>query len=225
MVQQKKKKRVVGKMQRNSNVQELFRNRACTVISAMTVTVTAMVTPAIADAFGPGFKSSWEFRSDNDRAVRSGVVDLIERKKVGMYEAPNYNINNTTNVAGDQIGCDVVSTTIGNSGSANAEGQAGAPSVLNSPAVTASSSGNIAGGETGGPLNADNGGGSSSINTSQGVDGSQQTSTVGESQQGGVTGDVGGSQSGLEQTALNDQSISASPLNSSVADSAACVWR
>lgn len=180
--------------------------------------------PAGADGFGPGFSSSWQFRSANDRAVRAGVVDLIERKQAGQFQAPIFNTTNTTNIAGDQINCDVVATTIGNSGSALNEGQSGAPTVLNAPEVHAASTGNVAGGEAGGPLNANGTSGTNTVNTTQGVDGSTQTSNVGDTQQGGVTGDVGGSSSSLDQSARNDQAINSSPLNSSVADSSACTW-
>lgn len=182
-------------------------------------------TQGVADEFGPGFGSSWQFRSANDRAVRSGVVDLMERKEAGQFQAPIYNVNNTTNIAGDQINCDVASTTIGNSGAASSEGRSGAPSVLNSPEVQSLSSGNMAGGESGGPLNASGVSGTNTIDTTQGVYDSTQTSSVGEAQQGGVTGDVGGSTSSLEQQSYNDQSINSSPLNSRVSDSSACAWR
>lgn len=172
----------------------------------------------------------WQFRSADDRIARASVLDLMERKKGGYYDqwtVNNHitnNFNTTTNIAGDQINCDVVATTIGNSGSALNEGQSGAPSVLNAPEVHAASTGNVAGGEAGGPLNANGTSGTNTVNTTQGVDGSTQTSNVGDTQQGGVTGDVGGSSSSLDQSARNDQAINSSPLNSSVADSSACTW-
>jgi hypothetical protein len=149
----------------------------------------------------------------------------MERKQAGQFQAPIFNTTNTTNIAGDQINCDVVSSTVGNSGNSSNTGESGAPSVLNSPVVTAAASGNVAGGEAGGPLNAGGGHGTSTINTDQRVAGSTQTSTVGQAEQGGVTGDVGGSRSSLDQTARNDQAITNSPLNSSVTDSSACTWR
>lgn len=183
--------------------------------------------PSLAQSsdFGPAFGSAYTHRSESDRAVRSGVVDLIERKAAGLYQAPNYNVSNSTNIAGDQINCDVVATTIGNTGNSSNMGESGAPNVLNSPQVTAASSGNIAGGEAGGPLNAGGGVGSNAINTQQGVDGSDQTSSVGSNEQGGVTGDVGDSASNLSQNAQNTQTLDGSPLNSSIAGSSACAWQ
>jgi hypothetical protein len=177
-----------------------------------------------ADGFGPGFSSTYEFRSESDRAVRAGVLDLMERKAAGMFQAPIYNSTYTTNIAGDQINCDVVATTIGNSGSSMVDGQSGAPSVLNSPNVGADATGNLTGGEPVGPLNAGSDGGSNSIQTDQQVAGSTLTSSVGTADVGGVTGDVGGSRSSLEQESSNEQSIAASPLNSSVTGSSACSW-
>lgn len=176
------------------------------------------------EGFGPGFAPSYQFRSDNDRAVRAGVLDLMERKEAGQFQAPIFNSTSTMNIAGDQINCDVTATAIGNSGSAVIDGQSGAPSVLNSPNVNPAATGNLAGGEAGGPLNAGGGGGSNVVNTSQDVDGSTQTSSVGKAEQGGVNGDVGGSRSDLDQEARNHQSIDASALNSSVAGSSACSW-
>jgi hypothetical protein len=190
--------------------------------SAIVYFVLCIPTTAFSQGFGPGFSSSYQFRSDNDRAVKSGVVDLIEKKKAGMYQAPIFNSTTTTNVAGDQINCDLVATTIGNSGSAITDGSSGAPSVLNSPTVQAASVGNQAGREEGGPLNSS--GGSNTINTSQDVSGLTQASNVDKSTQGGVSGEVGGSSSALSQESENDQSVAGSPLNSNIAGSSACSW-
>ena len=184
--------------------------------------LAAAPTATFSQGFGPGFSPSYQFRSDNDRAAKSGVVDLIEKKKAGMYQAPIYNSTATTNVAGDQINCDLAATTIGNSGSAITDGSSGAPSVLNSPTVQAASVGNQAGREEGGPLNSS--GGSNTINTSQDVSGLTQASNVDKSTQGGVSGEVGGSSSALSQESKNDQSIAGSPLNSNIAGSSACSW-
>ncbi|WP_292068579.1 hypothetical protein [Marivita sp. XM-24bin2] len=183
----------------------------------------AIPNTALAQGFGPGFSSSYQFRSDNDRAVKSGVVDLIEKKKAGMYQAPIFNSTTTTNVAGDQINCDLAATTIGNSGSAITDGSSGAPSVLNSPTVQAASAGNQSGREESGPLNSS--GGSNTINTTQDVSGLTQSSSVDTSTQGGVSGEVGGSSSALSQESENDQSVAGSPLNSHITSSSACSWK
>lgn len=193
-------------------------------ISCLLFIAVLVASPAFSEGFGPGFSGTYQFRSDNDRAVRVGVLDLMERKEAGFFQAPIFNSNSTTTIAGDQIICDVAATTFGNSGSGVFEGQSGAPSVLNSPDVSAAATGNLAGGAAGEPLNATGGGGSSSVNTSQGVESSSQTSTVGVAEQGGVVGNVGGSQSSLEQVSRNEQSIQSSALNSSVAGSSACLW-
>ena len=191
--------------------------------TSVSLTISQIV---YADGFGPGFSSSYQFRSDNDRAVRAGVVDLMERKAAGQFQAPVFNSTTTTNIAGDQVNCDVVATTIGNSGGSVIEGTAGAPSVLNSPNVNAGATGNLAGGEAGGALSAggEGGGGSNVVNTSQDVNGSSQTSSVGTAEQGGVTGNVGGSRSSLEQVSRNEQDFNSSALNSSIAGSSACSW-
>jgi hypothetical protein len=189
------------------------------------ISVTCIPMPGFSDGFGPGFSSAWQFRSANDRAVRAGTVDLIERKQAGQYQAPVYNVTNTTNVAGDQINCDVVATTVGNTGNAMNTGQSGAPSVLNSPSVTSTATGNTSAGDAGGPLNGGGSGGTNSVSTTQGVTDSTQSSNVGTTDLGGVSGSVGGSQSDLTQSADNAQSIRSSPLNATIADSAACSWR
>lgn len=194
-------------------------------LTSIVIAVASVQALAQSSDFGPGFGASYAHRSENDRAVRAGVVDLIERKKAGLYQAPIYNVTNSTNIAGDQINCDIAATTIGNTGSSSNQGESGAPSVLNSPQVTSASTGNIAGGEAGGPLNAGGSVGSNAINTQQGVDGSSQTSSVGSSEQGGVTGDVGDSTSNLSQDAHNTQTVDGSPLNSSIAGSSACSWQ
>lgn len=149
----------------------------------------------------------------------------MERKKAGQFQAPTYNVTNTTNVAGDQINCDLAATTVGNTGTAMNTGQSGAPSALNSPSVTSAASGNTSAGDAGGPLNGGGSRGVNTVSTTQDVTDSTQASNVGTTDQGGVNGTVGGSRSNLTQSADNAQTLSASPLNASDTDSSTCAWR
>lgn len=104
-------------------------------------------------ANGYGEDSSWQFETSADQANMAAVQNMIQQKKAGMYQAPNYNTTNVTNI-GKQYNCGVYATSYGNYGT-NTQGG-------NSPSTTgasASSSGNSSSstvgqdGPTTGPIN------------------------------------------------------------------------
>jgi hypothetical protein len=177
---------------------------------------TVHLGEAHADVFSLSPSGSFKFLSPDDRAVRIGELDLIERKKGGMYAAPVYNISNIT--------CDISSSSNGNSGTANTDGNSGAPSALNNPMVTSDAIGNSAGGETSDALNSAGNYGTSTVNTSQTVDGSSQSSTIGQTEIGGISGSVAGSNSTLSQNALNEQTLTETVITSNLSEVTACTW-
>lgn len=199
--------------------------RACLVVFLAAACHVPSSKPAQADEFGAGLTSAWQFRTASETMIRSNSAQMIQRVESGESLGPLYTINNTTKIFGDQIICEIVATSIGNTATTSNVGESGAPSILNSPVVTASAIGNVAGGEAGDPLNAGGRTGTNTIEVQQNVNDSSQTSTVGQTDQSWSAGDVGGTSSRLVQRVTNEQSMNNSPLNSSVSNSTACYWR
>lgn len=158
----------------------------------------------------------WQFLNPSERSVRAGQLDLMLRYQRGFYRAPIYNIDNTTNVAGDQYNCTVSATTSANSAFASTSGSSGAPTVLNAPTVDATTNGNAADLALGTPLS-----GSASASNSQTVGGSTLSSNANPSI-GGVSGTIAGSTNSLSQATSNAQSVLNSPLTATVTGSNAC---
>lgn len=146
-------------------------------------------------------------------------AEQLLRAQTHQYQSPNYNI--TTNVAGDQYNCDVSATTSGNSGLVTSSGTSGAPTVVNTPSLSAGSRANESLSESTAPLN----GGSSSVSTSQSATGSTISSSVNDSALGGVSGTIHGSSNALNQSGRNDQQIQGSNLTANVSGSTACSTR
>ena len=81
----------------------------------------------------------WQFQTSADKANKSVVLDLIERKKGGYYDGFNTYVTNNTNI-GSQVNCNNNANATGNIAD---NGQAGPNTEANGdPNISADSTGN-----------------------------------------------------------------------------------
>lgn len=153
---------------------------------------------ASAHANNYGESYGWQFRTSADRANQAIVLDLMERRRAGYYQAPNY----TTTIE-RQYNCGVTATALGNEGSQSA--------VANSPSVsgpTALATGN----DASTVLNGRGSGGSTSAQSNAGV------------VSAGVNGSASASVNGSPTQALNSTQNNSGQQAASVAGSSACAF-
>lgn len=92
-------------------------------------------TPALSNGFTES--RPWQFQTSADRANKSVVLDLIERKKGGYYDG--FDVTNNTYI-GSQVNCNNNANTTGNIAE---NGQAGPNTAANGhPNISADSTGN-----------------------------------------------------------------------------------
>lgn len=209
----------------------------------MTAAVCSVVTVVLgaSAAFGNGFLENrpWQFDTANDKIAKASLADLREKKKGGYYDGFDTNINNTytTNIAGDQVNCNLTASAIGNTGTNGVTSNASSPVVDMPGSIGATATGNSSNTSTGGFTrnqgdgasgtssatgNGNSGAAGQLSNTSQGNTDSPQTAGVDNSS---ISGSVDGmnSSGGTSDVALNStMSNEESPQSASVADSQAC---
>jgi hypothetical protein len=182
-------------------------------------------SPAVAN--GLGENPSWQFQTSQDRVNKGAVLDLIERKKGGYYDAIKTNINNTTFID-RQYNCSVTALTTGNSGSNATTANTSSPNVSSSGATTANTVANSASNglaqtsagavlQTGTlvPL------GTNGIDSAQSNSGSLSSGVSGSStsaSNGAVTAG-----NGYTDQVLNSQQSNTGTLTASIQGSTACV--
>ncbi|MFN3231001.1 MAG: hypothetical protein ACE363_02450 [Alphaproteobacteria bacterium] len=198
-------------------------------------------------AFGNGLFESrpWQFDTANDKIAKANLLDLRERKKGGFYDGFDTTNNFVTNIAGDQINCNLTASAVGNSGQLAANGSASSPIIDTPGSINADATGNVSTTDTSGfnstigtdPFNfvsdsatgsisdpdgqaTSNGGQSSS--TSQGNTDSPQTAGVDNSSISSNVDNVNAS-GGVSDVALNSSMTNdMSPQTASVDSSEAC---
>ncbi|WP_336810167.1 hypothetical protein [Bosea sp. MMO-172] len=94
-------------------------------IPSIFILSAGLVVPAAANNYGESY--GWQFRTTADRVNQAVILDLLEKRRSGYYNAPSY----TTNI-GRQYNCGVTANATGNSDSQTA--------LANSPSVTGASS-------------------------------------------------------------------------------------
>ena len=151
---------------------------------------------AAAHANNYGESYGWQFRTSADRANQAIVLDLMEKRRGGFYQAPSY----TTNID-RQYNCGVTATSVGNEGSQSA--------IANSPSVS-------------GPTALATGNNSDTVLNGRGTGraGSWQSNSGAVS--AGVTGSASASVSGSPTQALNSTQTNSGSQHSSVSGSSAC---
>lgn len=202
-----------------------------------------LFTPRVILANGLFEDKSWQFETTTDRGNKAVILDLIEKKKGGMYHNTyNSTYNNKTdyNISGDYIDCNMTSQATGNTESIAQDVPVGSPTIGVNSTTSSSASGNASNsaidsgsntsntgltsqeGGSGSVNNTSTAGGTNSLSNNQSNDGSTQNSSANgntfSSTLSGVSGTGGGASVALNST----QSLAGSPVSSSIAHSKAC---
>lgn len=181
----------------------------------------------LSQANGLGENGSWQFQTTQDKVHKGAIVDLIERKKGGYYDAIKTTVNNTTYID-RQYNCSVTAGTTGNSGSNGMGANASSPTISNSGSTQSTTSANSAtngvaqsglngvlvaglGTPPAGSIGNDQ---ANTGNLSSGVNGSNTNTS---------TGAVSATNGRNDQILNSSQSNTGSHLSSSVTGSTACV--
>lgn len=157
--------------------------------------VAAISPPAAAQDVSEN--RAWQFETPQEQAARAATLDIMMKRRGGIYAAPIYN----TTIA-RQYNCSVSASAVGNSDSQAAN--------ANSPTVTGTSSaatGNIGTTQNGADT------GDSTIDVAQ-----RNTAPIGSSAAGSTTTTI----SGASQQALNSEQENSGDQRASVRDSTAC---
>ena len=157
----------------------------------------ATSSPALANNFGESL--AWQFQTANDRAAQAAILDMIERRRAGVYSAPVY----TTNIA-RQVNCSISAVATGNSGAQSA--------LANSPTVTGASS--SATGNSNAAAIGDRSGGA---NVGSGQSNAGPVSS-------GVTGATATQVQGAAWQALNSEQGNSGNQSASIGGSSACAF-
>lgn len=165
-------------------------------LTATLILSAVLAAPAHANNYGESY--GWQFKTSADRANQAIVLDLMERRRGGYYQAPTY----TTTIE-RQYNCGVTATALGNEGSQSA--------VANSPSVS-------------GPTALATGNDASTVLNGRGGGGSSNTQSNAGTVSAGVTGSASASVSGSPNQALNSTQSNSSPQTASVSGSNACAF-
>jgi hypothetical protein len=205
------------------------RQKAAGPVARAALMAVLSLTAQQASANGLGENGSWQFQTSQDKVNKGAIVDLIERKKGGYYDAFKTTINNTTYID-KQFNCSVGATTTGNAGSNGMTATTSSPSVSNpsttSSGTTANSASNGvnqtgvgrvlvagAGGIANPPQSVVDSDQANSGNLSSGISGSSTNSTT-----GAISAD-----GGRTDQALNSLQTNAGTQTASISGSTACV--
>lgn len=172
-----------------------------------------------------GENTDWQFGTTQDKVNKTAVLDQIEKKKAGYYDALRPVYNYSTYIE-RQYNCSLSSSTVGNIGTNTTTATNSSPTVTNSSATTSTALANSA--TTSAPGNGSNGAStsgagytlSSNLANSQTNAGSLSAGVNG-SNTNAATGAVTAG-SGSSDQVLNSQQSNAGNLSASVAGSTAC---
>lgn len=184
-----------------------------------------LVSAAPAMANGLGENGAWQFQTQQDRAQKNAVVDLMERKKAGFYDAMRPNYNYSTYID-RQYNCTVTAATSGNTGSNATTASTSSPTVTSSGSTNSSTAANsatngqaqsglsgiVVSGTGPTPAGAVDNTQSNTGALNSGVSGSPTSVTTGQVSTGGTSEQV-----------LNSQQNTSGTLTASVTGSTACV--
>lgn len=176
-----------------------------------------------------GENSSWKFETSADRANKAAVLDVIEKKKAGMYKPAsttnNISYNNSINydIAGSYIDCNLTAQAVGNQNTASQENPIASPSISVGASNSSTSTGNtgsssIANGDS---LDSATPSGTNQNLTTQSNDGASVASTASSnsfaSSVDGLTTDGGSASSSLNTTQASTNSSTSTAVTSSSA--------
>ena len=196
---------------------------ACHRLVVLVMGSAAWLSMPAAMANGYGESGSWGFQTQQDRVNKAYVLDMIEKKKNGYYNAIKSTYNYNTYID-KQVNCSLSSVTTGTSGSNGLQASASSP-VLNNTGTTSAS---------GAANSASNGLSQASLtgvfNTNSTPPGSVSN---GQSSSGALNSSVSGSSNsastgqvaangGTTDQILNSQQSNSGILTSSISASSAC---
>lgn len=170
----------------------LSRMRRCA--SAALILSAVLTAPAYANNYGESY--GWQFRTSADRANQAIVLDIMEKRRGGYYQAPTY----ATTIE-RQYNCGVTATSVGNEGSQSA--------VANSPSVS-------------GPTALATGNDASTVLNGRGSSASSQSNSGEVS--AGVIGSASASVSGSPIQALNSTQTNSGKQTAAVTGSSGCAF-
>lgn len=166
-------------------------------VAAILILPLLNAAPAQANNYGESY--GWQFKTSADRANQAFVLDLMEKRRGGFYQAPSY----TTNIA-RQYNCGVTATSVGNDGTQSA--------VANSPSVS-------------GPTALANGNDADTVLNGGGRQGGNRAVSW-QSNSGmvsaGVIGSAEASVTGSPRQVLNSNQTNSGSQSASVSGSSAC---
>lgn len=176
-----------------------------------------------AHANGYSESGSWGFLTQQDRVNKGYVLDMVEKKKNGYYNAIKSTYNNNTYID-KQVNCSLSSMTTGTSGSSSTQASTSSPVLNNTGTTSANGSANTASNglsqasltgvfnTNSTPPGSLSNGQSSSGALSASVSGASNSTSTGQvAASGGVTDQV-----------LNSQQSNSGTLTSSISASTAC---
>ncbi|WP_234190317.1 hypothetical protein [Shinella sp. NM-101] len=163
-------------------------------ISPILILAVGLAGPALANNYGES--TAWQFKTSADRANQGYVLDLMEKRRGGYYQAPTYNTTIER-----QYNCGVTATATGNADSQTA--------LANSPSVAGATS-LATGNDTSSVLN---GGGSAKT----GQNNSGKVSS-------GIVGGTSAFVAGHADQALNSTQRNSGNQTASVASSSGCTF-
>lgn len=189
------------------------------------VATFAFLVAGAARANGFGENGAWQFQTQQDRVHKGAVLDMVERKKAGFYDAMKPVYNYTTHIE-RQYNCNLTASTSGNSGTNSTSASTSSPTVTNSGTTSSAANANSA--TNGADLSGL--GLSTAAGTTATPDGTVQNSqsNTGQLQSGvsgssnsALTGEVSSS-GGRSDQVLNSQQTSSGTLTASISGSTAC---
>jgi hypothetical protein len=197
------------------------RGKPCWMV-VFAVSVASMLPP-LAQANGYGESGSWGFQTQQDKVNKAYVLDMLEKKKNGYYNAIKSTYNYNTYID-KQVNCSLSSVTTGTSGSSGLQATTSSPVLNNTGTTSASGAANTASNGLSqssltGVFNT-NATPPGSISSGQSSSGALNSSISGASNSAS-TGQVAAN-GGTTDQVLNSQQSNSGILTSSISASSAC---
>lgn len=196
---------------------------ACQRLVALTLGTAAWLAMSSAMANGYGESGSWGFQTQQDKVNKAYVLDMIEKKKNGYYNAIKSTYNYNTYID-KQVNCSLSSVTNGTSGSNGLQASTSSPVLNNTGTTSASGAANSASNGLSqasltGVFNT-NATPPGSVSNGQSSSGALNSSVSGSSNSAS-TGQVAANGGATDQI-LNSQQSNSGILTSSISASSAC---
>ena len=200
--------------------------KRCKLSPLAAIGLTMAMAAGSVGANGLGENPSWQFQTTQDKVNKSAVLDQIEKKKGGYYDAIKSTYNYNTYID-RQVNCSVSAGTTANSGSNATTASTSSPTVSNAGTTSSDTAAN----------SASNGVAQSGLNgvlvTGSGTPTPAGTVDNAQNNSGALSSGVSGSNTsaatgavtagaGTTDQALNSQQSNTGALTASISSSTAC---